>query len=112
MKHLSGIEVMTYGLLKQPGRQLLSVIADSEASDASDAHPVNTMPDETENKLSKQIAKLLDEKAGELDIPASLLATRRDLMAMVQGSRSLDVLHGWRGEIIGDKLLEQLEKNA
>lgn len=112
MQQLAGIEGMTDGLLKHRGRQLLSVIADSDASDASDAPPVNTRPDATEKTLSKQLAKLLDEKAGELDIPASLLATRRDLMAMVQGSRSLDVLHGWRGEIIGDKLLEQLEKNA
>lgn len=112
LQALAGIEGMTDGLLKHRGRQLLDAIADTSGNDDSEGPPVSARPDAREKALSKQLAKLLDEKAAELDMPASLLATRRELMAMVQGDRSLNVLKGWRGEVIGAKLLEQLEKNA
>ena len=112
MQELAEIEGMTDGLLKHRGKQLLSVISDTDAGDTALEPPKNIRPDAREKALSKQLAKILDDEAGRLNIPASLLATRRDLMAMVQGERSLNVLQGWRREAIGEELLEQLEKSA
>jgi hypothetical protein len=41
-----------------------------------------------------------------------LLATRRDISAMIHGERELTVLQGWRYETVGQKLVEYLNKNA
>lgn len=112
MKEITAIEGMTDGLIKHRGRQLLAVIADTEVDDTAAQPPNNARPDAREKTLSKQLAKILDNEAERLNIPASLLATRRDLMAMVKGERSLDVLQGWRREVVGEELLEQLEKDA
>lgn len=38
-------------------------------------------------------------------IDASVLCSRRELQALVQGGRDLHVLHGWRRHMIGDRLL-------
>jgi ribonuclease D len=112
MQELAGIEGMTDGLLKHRGKELLSVISDKNIDDSGAEPPKNIRPDAREKTLSKQLTKILDNVAGQLNIPASLLATRRDLMAMVQGERTLNVLQGWRREVVGDNLLEQLEKSA
>ena len=46
--------------------------------------------------------------AGELEIQPEVLATRRDLTALVRGERELSVLSGWRKTIIGEPLLAAL----
>ena len=43
--------------------------------------------------------------AGELEIQPEVLATRRDLTALLRGERELSVLSGWRRTIIGEPLL-------
>jgi hypothetical protein len=37
-----------------------------------------------------------------------VLATRRELAALVRGARELPVLSGWRREVIGEPLLAAL----
>jgi ribonuclease D len=43
--------------------------------------------------------------AGELAIQPEVLATRRDLTALLRGERELPILSGWRRTIIGEPLL-------
>jgi ribonuclease D len=46
--------------------------------------------------------------AGELEIQPEVLATRRDLTALVRGERDLPILSGWRRAIVGEPLLAAL----
>jgi len=55
-------------------------------------------------KLSKVVAK----KANELKIFPEILASKKDLLAMVQEKNNAKLLTGWRKKIIGSKLKEFL----
>jgi len=101
---------MTDGLLRHRGRRILAVIADAVRGEILPEPPMNARPDQREKDLSRELARVLDEKARALDIPASLLAPRRDLMAMAQGRRDLDVLEGWRWQAVGSDLLSLLNE--
>ena len=48
----------------------------------------------------------------KMNIPASLIATRRDLTAMIHGDRELAVFQGWRAEIVGQDLLDYLQSQS
>lgn len=56
----------------------------------------------------KGLQKKLQAIAGELGIQPEVLATRRDLMALLRGERQLPILSGWRRGIIGEPLLATL----
>jgi ribonuclease D len=53
--------------------------------------------------------KQLRELAERHRVSAPLLATRRDVEALVQGRRDLPLLEGWRRELAGESLLQILE---
>ena len=46
--------------------------------------------------------------AADTGLTAEVLATRRDLTAMVRGARDVPPLAGWRREVIGERLLAAL----
>jgi len=56
------------------------------------------------NKFSKIVAK----KANELKIFPEVLASKKDLLAMVQEKSDAKLLTGWRKKIIGSELNESL----
>lgn len=58
-----------------------------------------------ETKLLKQLARLVRERGQELQISASLLATRKELERLLLGAKDLPVLQGWREELVGRELL-------
>jgi ribonuclease D len=56
----------------------------------------------------KALQQRLLAVAGELGIQPEILATRRELTALVRGARELPVLSGWRRAVIGEPLLAAL----
>jgi ribonuclease D len=56
----------------------------------------------------KALQQRLLKIAGELEIQPEVLATRRDLMALLRGERELPILTGWRRSIVGEPLLAAL----
>jgi ribonuclease D len=56
----------------------------------------------------KALQQRLLTVAGELEIQPEVLATRRDLTALLRGERELPILSGWRRAIIGEPLLAAL----
>jgi len=56
--------------------------------------------------LVRRLSEELRRIAAELKLSAEVLATQRELRGLVRGERSLDVLSGWRREIVGDALLK------
>jgi ribonuclease D len=109
---LAAIDGVNQGLLKHRGDDLLQIIAASEQHDEPGQPASSGRPTARQKTLRKYLATLLDETAEQLGVPASLLATRRDLMAMVQGQRQLPLLNGWRAEVVGHKLLEVIDQES
>jgi len=64
-----------------------------------------------QRKLVKQAQGFIRERAEELNVSASLLATRSIVEKLVRGNRELDVLRSWKKELIGDALVTLIEAN-
>ena len=109
---LASIEDVTDGLVKHRGDRLLTIIEQSAKHTESDQPTESGRPDTREKSLKNELAKILDATAEKMEIPASLLATRKDLTAMIKGDRKLAVFHGWRAEAIGQELLDHLQNDS
>ncbi len=111
MSDLSSIEDVTVGLVKHRGDRLLKIIKQSVNHNESDQPTERGRPDTREKSLKVELAKILDARAERMELPASLLATRKDLSAMIQGERELAVFQGWRSELVGQELLDYLQSD-
>ena len=111
LQELAAIDDITDGFVKHQGNRVLAIIRESAEHNES-AEPVGPgRPDAREKALKKQLANILDQAAEKINIPASILATRRDLTALIHGERELPVLRGWRAEVVGNDLLTCLQSN-
>ncbi len=61
-----------------------------------------------EGRLLRTDASRARAIGAELDIQPEVLATRRDMTALIRGERDLPVLSGWRREIVGLPLVDAL----
>jgi len=109
---LASIEEVTDGLVKHRGDRLLAIIRQSVEHDEPEQPSGPGRPDASERALKKELAKILDAAAEKMALPASLLATRRDLTEMIHGDRELAVCKGWRAEAVGQELLDYLQNNS
>jgi ribonuclease D len=53
----------------------------------------------------KRLGKVVDEVAKMLGVVPEILATRKDLTALIRGERAVRPLSGWRKSVIGEPLL-------
>lgn len=86
---------------------LAALAARSETPDGPNVEdPVRGRPGEL--RRLKTLRQRLLAVAEELQLQPEVLATRRDLAALVRGERELPVLSGWRRDVIGEPLLAAL----
>ncbi len=112
---LKRIEGMHPGTVRRFGEKLLELVgaADAESSGADSLPPLDQpLPKSAAAKLKKLRAVVLSVSE-RLDLPAEVLAKRRDLEAIVRSARSEtppglpDTLAtGWRFQVVGDPLLK------
>jgi ribonuclease D len=98
------------GVARKRGEELLAAIA-SARSMAAQSPPVArpTRPTPEQNRLIGELQQRVRKAAEELGINAEVIATRRDIEALVFGPpESSAVLRGWRREVVGDRLLAML----
>ncbi len=87
---------------------------DTEAVRSILAEPVAATDDRGGRPTPEQQAaidacmKELRRAAEELEVSASLLATRRDIARLANGQRELPLLTGWRRSVVGERLLKRL----
>ncbi|MDP6994002.1 MAG: hypothetical protein QGF87_06575, partial [Woeseiaceae bacterium] len=62
-------------------------------------------PNEAEKAALKEMQSKVAAVSEELGLAAELLAPKKELSAIMLGSRESRVLNGWRRELIGDQLL-------
>ena len=63
----------------------------------------------THKKMIKRLMSETRETAERIGMDPGLLATRKDITALVMGSRDIPVLRGWREELLGQRLLDLAE---
>ena len=88
------------------GEQLVTIIQDTSNSPPSSwREPPPSPLDSAKRKLIQQMRELVAEKASELNLAAETVASRRDLVHLIQTGRLPERFVGWRTEVIGAKLL-------
>mgnify|MGYP001601528218 CR=1 FL=1 len=109
---LSVIPDLPPAVVRRRGEELLAVLREADARAPQrwyqDLPPLSASEQAQLSRLS-ELVKATAERQG---LPATLLATRTDLTALVRGSRDGRVLHGWRASIVGEDLLRALEAPA
>ncbi len=78
-------------------------------SDENDYEPPRR-PDERQKVILKSMQAKVLARAEDLNIPAEIIAPKKELSASLNGNRDSRVFTGWRREIIGSTLLEMLEQ--
>jgi ribonuclease D len=58
----------------------------------------------------RRLGKIVDEVAKMLGVVPEILATRKDLTALIRGERDVRPLSGWRKAVIGEPLLAAVNR--
>ncbi len=96
------------GTAARAGDEILAAIRDSRDATPVEAPEELARPGPAQVRQMKTLQQRLLAIAVELGIQPEILATRRELAAMIRGARQLPVLTGWRREVIGEPLLAAL----
>ncbi len=107
VRALSEIDGVPPKLVSRVGQDIVDAIAKS-ADDANSYKPPGP-PDEAQKALLKAMQSQVAACAGDLQISAETVASKRELSAVINsGSRDSRVFTGWRRELIGEQLLQLL----
>ncbi|MCP5329268.1 MAG: ribonuclease D [Steroidobacteraceae bacterium] len=101
---LATIPEMQDGIVRHSGDELLAMVETAAIPDPAPPLPRRERPDPAFTALLRRLAEVVQQVAGELDIAAELLATRRDLEQLARGEPVAALRRGWRREIIGERL--------
>ena len=107
---LSQVPNLPSAIVRKQGKSLLEVVRQANQDVARDCigFSQQSKPETPDKDTLKQLTSIVRDTADELGISPDLLATRRDIMALIRGHDDIRLLSGWRNAIIGDKLLEAL----
>lgn len=99
-------------VVRKRGEELLAVLREANARPPQrwylDLPPLSA----AEQAQLSRLSELIKATAERLGLPATLLATRADLTALVRGARDGRVLQGWRASVVGEDLLSALTAPA
>ncbi len=103
---LAAVRDVPAGLANRQATDLLAAVAQGNADYSTRPEEFRQeIPDrDRDSKQSSELAKRVRAKAEELQIPAEVLASRRDINALMRGETGTRILSGWRYEIIGKTL--------
>lgn len=110
---LQGTRGLNPKTLDRYGELFLSLIRSALALQSSPPMPPPRRGPKLDGKDEARLESLLaivESVAKEKEIDASVLASRKEVSRLILGERDLDVLNGWKKDIIGNELLEYLEK--
>jgi ribonuclease D len=105
---LARLEALPPSLLHRHGETLLCLLRDADDTDPP-AKPAPARLEPAQDRLAKRLMGRLRELAEHHRVSAPLLATRKDIEALVLGQRDLPLLQGWRRELAGEELLGILD---
>lgn len=67
-------------------------------------------PTPEEQALAKRLSERLRTVAQQTEVAAEVLATQKDVRKLVRGDRDVPPLRGWRADVIGAALLDELQR--
>jgi ribonuclease D len=105
---LGAIPDMPRAVVERSGEDILALVKAAGIPDPPPPLPPRTRPDPALTALVKKLSQVNQATAQELNLSPEVLATRRDLEQLAEGNREVGVLHGWRREVIGERLLAAL----
>lgn len=88
--------------------EILAALDDEAGAAPDEPAGAWTPPEPAQLRQLRSLQQRLTGIATELGIQPEVLATRRDLTALVRGARNLPILSGWRRQVIGEALLAAL----
>jgi ribonuclease D len=103
---LEKIRALPPAVVRKRGEELLTLMAAAREGATADSGlepPRRPTPEETARGV--KYMKVVRTEAEALGIAPEVLATRRDVEALAQGSHENALLRGWRRAVIGEKLL-------
>lgn len=106
---LSRVPSLPAGAASRLAGEILEQVREAGARGASelDGGTVDRLTPQQQDDV-RRLQDALQAVAAEMGINAEVLATRRDLTAMVRGARDVASLAGWRRAVVGEKLLASL----
>jgi len=107
-EQLSRIASVPRATADRVGGEILKAMSDDSALPADLNADDGSRSGPEQLRQLKALQRQLLAIAGELEIQPEVLATRRDLAALLRGERELPVLSGWRRAIVGEPLLAAL----
>ena len=106
-KQLALIDGMPPKVLSRVGKQLIDAVGESR--DDENGYQPPRPPDEAQKALLKEMQSQVADCAGDLDIAAETVASKRELSSVIiSGTRNSRVFTGWRRNLIGEQLLQLL----
>jgi ribonuclease D len=107
MEKIRGLEAKT---LQRHGAALLEVMAQARQLPAAQwpSRPEGRRLQPIQEGLVDVLMALVRTRGVEQEVSPQLLASRKELEAVVAGSRDCAVLHGWRNAVVGAELLAVL----
>jgi len=101
---LAALPEMQESVVRKCGEELLALVQDARISDPPPPLPRRERPDPAQLALVKRLADVAAGVAQELEISSEVLATRRELEKLAAGKRDVNLLRGWRQQVVGEKL--------
>ncbi len=109
MEALDELRTIPRGVVQKCGNELLAAVAANSHLPVNPSPPGRRLPpDAAQQKLIKSLAGTVKNIARELNLSPELLATRRDLQALLNGRTDIPPLQTWRREVVGEALLSQI----
>jgi ribonuclease D len=105
---LAALPEMQESTVRKSGEELLALVSEAGIADPPPPLPRRERPDPAQLALVKRLADVASEVAKDLNLSPEVLATRRELEKLAAGRRDVNLLRGWRGEVVGKKLLASL----
>lgn len=101
---LATVPELPEGVVRHSGDELLALIEAAGIDDPPPPLPRRERPDPAFTALVRRLGELVQQVAGELQLAAEVLATRRDLEQLARGDSDAAVLVGWRRDVVGERL--------
>lgn len=105
---LSSVQALPAAVLRRHGEKLQALLREATTAEPP-AKPLPGRLEPAQDRLARQLMKRVRALAEQHQVSAPLLATRKDVEALVRGRRDLPLLSGWRRELAGEELLTSLE---
>lgn len=106
---LAKISGLPENTIRRAGEQLLAIVSDATHDESGYNPPPR--PDEKQKALLNKLQKTVTACAEDLGIATELIAPKKELSAAILGARDSRVFKGWRRDIVGNTLLDLLERS-